>query len=1370
YWSMAMLPPGADVTATSTAYEAHAMVFPQNTSTTWSYTASTGVVHTTFTVTPEVKEGSGSTVLLGLLPHHWAKLAPGSPQPGSYAYSTVRGPMKMLAANSFMVDNRFSGILPTLPNLAKYSAGFDPGALYKKIDLMKGDGLPEWTDSYNEGQNMNRLVQAAHIAHQIGYTAARDQLLNTVRTRLEDWFKAEGGEVAFLFYYNNTWKTMIGYPAGHRQDENLNDHHFHWGYFIHAAAAIEQYQPGWAAQWGGMVDLLIRDAANPSRTDPMFPFLRNFSPYAGHCWANGFATEPFGNDQESTSESMQFNSALIHWGTVTGNTQIRDLGIYLYTTEQSAVEEYWFDINDRTFQPAYAHEMVARVWGAGYDNGTWWTSDIAASYGIQLYPIHAGSLYLGHHTSYVQKVWDGMKAKTQVLSNTPNDNLWYDVYWAYLSFLDPQLAVDRYNSYTNRNLKVGISDAHTYHWLHTMNGMGQVMEEVTANYPIAAVFNKSGVKTYVAHNYSATAITVTYSDGFQLAVPARSTATNRDINVTVTLSSSAAQVPSNGTVTLTAATTGSGITKVDFYKDGVLIGSDGSAPYTVTTGTLAAGLPRFHARAYVGTNHNVSNIVTVQVGSQVAYGGTPASIPGTIQGGHYDAFEGGSGQSVSYSDATPWNDGGFRPAEAVDAASTPNEGNTVGWIDAGEWLEYTVNVATAGAYNVTIRYTSGNTSGGGPFWFESEDGTKISPDITVGFNDSNWSAYLDKLVQNVMLPAGQQVIRVKVGNGGFNLGRMTFVFAGGTPPAVSITSPSNNTSFNAPANITINATASDVDGTVSKVEFFNGATKLGEDTTSPYSFVWSNVASGSYTLTAKATDNANLTATSSGVNVLVNNNLPPSVSITAPANGASFTAPANITIDATATDNGSVAKVEFFNGATKLGEDLASPYTFNWANVAAGGYSLTAVATDNLGATTTSTAVSITVSGGGSGCSGNGPYAPGTSTPDYSWQATNTANPTVTFIPGSPIAGSTMAILYYKIGPGGYVGLIMDAAGSNFTKSFTAAAGANVSIYFTYRVGDTGIERNSSATPHNFIVAQCGGGGNVSPTVSITSPANGATFTAPANLTINANAADSDGTISKVEFFQGATLLGTDTSSPYSFAWNNVASGNYSITAKATDNANAVTTSSVVNITVNGGGGGVCTGTVANGDYSYEVSTTSGAVNWKFIPLAPIAGSTLCIINVKIGSGGYVGYTMTASGSNFTFGQSYAAGAALTFYFTYRVGTTMVERNSSATPHAYTVGATCSSGGRLSLGELDSDQDDESFRSLEFEMYPNPVAQTLTMKGVSGGFRIFDAQGIEVSSSATGAGAIDVSNLPPGAYTVIVFADKQKVIRRFIKE
>ncbi|MFD3002783.1 Ig-like domain-containing protein, partial [Pontibacter toksunensis] len=176
-------------------------------------------------------------------------------------------------------------------------------------------------------------------------------------------------------------------------------------------------------------------------------------------------------------------------------------------------------------------------------------------------------------------------------------------------------------------------------------------------------------------------------------------------------------------------------------------------------------------------------------------------------------------------------------------------------------------------------------------------------------------------------------------------------------PSVAITSPANNATYTAPATISIAATASDTDGTVSKVEFFSGTTKLGEDLTSPYSYSWSGVAAGTYSLTARATDNGNAVTTSAAVTVTVSAaaNQAPSVAITSPANNATYTAPATIDIAATASDtDGTVSKVEFFSGTTKLGEDLTSPYSYSWSGVAAGTYSLTARATDNGNAVTTS--------------------------------------------------------------------------------------------------------------------------------------------------------------------------------------------------------------------------------------------------------------------------------------------------------------------------------------------------------------------------------------------------------------------------------
>ncbi|MCW5554720.1 MAG: hypothetical protein KIS67_21485 [Verrucomicrobiae bacterium] len=91
---------------------------------------------------------------------------------------------------------------------------------------------------------------------------------------------------------------------------------------------------------------------------------------------------------------------------------------------------------------------------------------------------------------------------------------------------------------------------------------------------------------------------------------------------------------------------------------------------------------------------------------------------------------------------------------------------------------------------------------------------------------------------------------------------------------------------------------------------------------------------------------------------------------------------------------------------------------------------------------------------------------------------------------------------------------------------------------------------------------------NASPTVQITSPSSGANFTSPATITFEVSAADADGTIAKVEFFNAGTKLGEDSSSPYAFIWSGVAVGSYNLTATATDNLGAATTSSVISITV----------------------------------------------------------------------------------------------------------------------------------------------------------------------------------------------------------
>ncbi|MFM7024329.1 MAG: discoidin domain-containing protein [Flavobacteriales bacterium] len=552
---------------------------------------------------------------------------------------------------------------------------------------------------------------------------------------------------------------------------------------------------------------------------------------------------------------------------------------------------------------------------------------------------------------------------------------------------------------------------------------------------------------------------------------------------------------------------------------------------------------------------------------------------------------------------------------------------------------------------------------------------------------------------------------------------------GNLDPAVSITAPANNASFAAPAAINITANASDADGTVSKVDFYNGTTLLGTDNTAPYAFPWNNVAAGTYTISAKATDNGGAVATSSiavtvtgassnsnialgkytsastvlngsgntalkatdGIAdsrwesefadpqwIMVNlgakydisqvkikwenamaktymlqtsndsinwtdvkqvndnaaelndhtgltasgkyvriygterttgygysifelevygtpsavTNANPTVSLTAPVNNASFTAPASISISANAVDaDGTVSKVDFYNGATLLGTDNTAPYTYTWSNVAAGTYAITAKATDNQNATTTSAAVNVTVNAvsgtnlalskiiwsssnenGGTPATGandgvaNTRWSSKFADPQWitvdlgasydinrvkiTWENAKAkdyqirmSNDTINWTTVKPVSGNTATV-------NDHTGL--------------TGSGRYLRIYGTARTTAYGysiFELEAYGT--------LAGVSNTAPTVSLTSPANNATFTSPASISIAATAADADGTVSKVDFYNGATLLGTATVAPYTFSWNNVAAGTYTITAQATDNQNAVTTSAAVNITVN---------------------------------------------------------------------------------------------------------------------------------------------------------------------------------------------------------
>ena len=199
----------------------------------------------------------------------------------------------------------------------------------------------------------------------------------------------------------------------------------------------------------------------------------------------------------------------------------------------------------------------------------------------------------------------------------------------------------------------------------------------------------------------------------------------------------------------------------------------------------------------------------------------------------------------------------------VFGINTPNDGNQHTWGGVNGLNQW---VHLAGVYDgsqITL-YVNGVAMNSRPMSGQLNTGAK--PLLIGGNANTGDPNVADELF------AGQ-VDDIRIYRRALSTAEIMLLASGNMPapqaPAVSLTAPTANATFYAPASISLAATASDSDGTVSKVEFFNGTTRLGEDTTAPYAFTWNNVTLGSYSLTAKATDNSGATTTSVAVGVTV---------------------------------------------------------------------------------------------------------------------------------------------------------------------------------------------------------------------------------------------------------------------------------------------------------------------------------------------------------------------------------------------------------------------------------------------------------------------------------------------------------------------
>jgi endoglucanase Acf2 len=513
YFSVAVLPDAKRETLE--LFRTHAYAFVTKTSVSWRYDEAKAELETQFALATAPKEmGSdlSSEPLFALYRHQW--LASQTPML-AHEYVSPRGAMKLSQGPSFSTKMKFHGILPILPeadptNLGKLRSYVD--SAYAADDLFpNGFGSNPGKDAYWIGKSFGRNTSLLLIADQIGHAKAKKRLLRALENQLEDWFD---GHDPSDFYYDARWHSVVGRPPSYGSADEINDHHFHYGYFVGAAATVIRFDPAWASRWGKFVELLIRDVANWDRNDRRFPFLRYMDAYAGHSWANGPAQFDEGNNQEASSEDINFSASAILWGALTENRAIRDLGIFLYTNQVAAIQQYWFDVDRQVFPKGFDYTTAAMVWGAGAKYDTWFDQDPILIHGINFLPFTGASLYLGLRPDYVNRNFDEIFRQSRGVITT-----WRDYALMFLALGNPSRALELYRDDPYFEPEFGNTKALAYHWISNLAALGgHVDATTTADVPTYAVFKSDDRRAYVVFNPTPRPLTVTFSDAMKLTV------------------------------------------------------------------------------------------------------------------------------------------------------------------------------------------------------------------------------------------------------------------------------------------------------------------------------------------------------------------------------------------------------------------------------------------------------------------------------------------------------------------------------------------------------------------------------------------------------------------------------------------------------------------------------------------------------------------------------------------------------------------------------------------------------------------------------------------------------------------------------------
>lgn len=507
----------------------HGYAFVTNTSVTYNYDDANAKITSDYKINTEVKRtGFSDVTFMCMLPHQWKN---STDDDNSFAtYPSVRGDMKAITSNAFSTVSDFSGLIPTFAKPSGTETGnttFDSGAVLGYLKQLESatKNINPAADAYWEGKNLHPLGMGVIMADQIGETELRDIFLARLKERLVDWFTYSGKADISYLVYNPGWGTIYYKESEFGANASICDHHFTYGYFVFGAVVLATYDKEFYADYKDMIEMLIRDYANPVR-DGEYCRFRAYDLYEGHSWAGGYADNDSGNNQESASESLFSWVSMYLWGVLTENNSYRDAGIFGFTNEMETVKQYWFNYDKDNWVEDYPYNVVAQVYGGINFYGTFFGGQPLYCYGIHWLPISEYLTYYGTDQTRCAEIYQGLlddtkmamekavidannEGKTQeeinqILASYPQaDTGWQHITWPFLALTNPDSAMEKFLA---NDSKVQNTDtAMTYWYVNALKEIGVRSSDYKVIGSVAgSVYYKEAENKYTAEIYNPT--------------------------------------------------------------------------------------------------------------------------------------------------------------------------------------------------------------------------------------------------------------------------------------------------------------------------------------------------------------------------------------------------------------------------------------------------------------------------------------------------------------------------------------------------------------------------------------------------------------------------------------------------------------------------------------------------------------------------------------------------------------------------------------------------------------------------------------------------------------------------------------------------